>query len=185
MGWKHQMMVVGTNLMPIGIPNLGCSEKETLFSANSSTVIQHGCESSMAMSQAVPEASPSSSRQLYSTMAHTPLPCKASVHQTCPWHLWVFGVSVLLGERHYSVESVFWELAGSWLIQSQVPIPGSWLVSPHENEATKSSQFDWSKDIILTGQNKATLIGHSCGALDRMGESLSPIGWNTTPGIPF
>lgn len=36
-----QLMVVGTNTMPTGPPNLECGEEEN--SANSAAVIQHGC----------------------------------------------------------------------------------------------------------------------------------------------
>lgn len=35
-------MFVGTNIRLTKIPNLGCCEEETLFSANRSDVIQHG-----------------------------------------------------------------------------------------------------------------------------------------------
>lgn len=45
-----QPMVTGTNSTPIGIPNLGYS-KETLCNANSSVMIQHGCENSPAVEQ--------------------------------------------------------------------------------------------------------------------------------------
>lgn len=42
-------MVIGTNPMPKGIPNL--VKKEILCSANSSIVTQHGCENSTAVEE--------------------------------------------------------------------------------------------------------------------------------------
>lgn len=46
-----QLIVIGINSTPTGILNLGCGEEEILFSVNSSIVIQHGHENSMAVEQ--------------------------------------------------------------------------------------------------------------------------------------
>lgn len=51
------------------------------------------------------------------------------------------------------------------------PAPGPSFVCLHANKGSRPSQFDWSKGIVLIGQNRAALVGQSCAA---------PIGWKAS-----
>lgn len=44
-------MVIGANLVPTGIPSLGCIEEGKFIQCKQLNVIQHSCENSMAVEQ--------------------------------------------------------------------------------------------------------------------------------------
>lgn len=137
-------MVFGTNSAPTGIPNLGCGKKHVLFSASSSTVIQHRLWEQHCYEAAGlwggPGARPLSGyTALLRPAPHCPA-CLLCSSKTS---------SALQFQRgEHSLQSlVKWESAlpkpeESWLIQTEVPTSGSWLVHPHANGDSKFLQFD-------------------------------------------
>lgn len=160
-----QLIVNQWSLAPIQCqhesPVWGVVKKETLFSANSSVVIQFtwvlwysiaakqhnwecGCEA--VLGQSGPWARPfwlDSSALLCSVPARR-FWCYSSSQGNAVFNLWK--------------EKVCSSSQRTADLYREVPIPGPWLVSPHANKDSKSLQFG-PKSTVLIGQNGATLIG--------------------------
>lgn len=192
-----QPVVFGTNPAPTGIPNLGCGKKDVLFSASSSTVIQHRlweqhCYEAAGLWGALGWGL-SLATQLCFAPLHTALLAICSSKTSS-------ALQFQLGE--HSLQSlVKWESAlpkpeESWLIQTEVPNSDSWLVHPHANGDSKFLQFDLPpKKEKMSWLVRMELLWLVCEDADGDiliatqlwldGESLSPTVWNTVPGTPL
>ena len=157
-------MIIGNSSIPTRIHNLGYGEEGTFIQSKSSTVIEHGCGTTLGPGN--PEARP-----LFAQIAllFRGLLCSAlwfceGLH-CAGWVCSSTGWSALLhhGLLHSALarllqcfssardmqssmkrENTLWESEGSWLIWTKVPNPGPWLVCPPANKGCESSQFDWS-----------------------------------------
>ena len=121
--------------------------RQKLYSVpSSSVVIQHGCEESMAVRWLWGQDPPgldSSACLLTGFLCFVPVRCALpSVLLQCS----ISSVSAPAGETVYSGKGkCSLRARGSWLIQTEVPSPGPWLVCHHVNVDSKFLQLDCSK----------------------------------------
>lgn len=107
---------------------------ETVFSANSSTVIQHGLGTALGPGGPGPRP--------LSVLLCSMMAVSALLRQD------IFRVSDLAREMQSSVLS---HRGRGELVHRHTS--GPWLVLLHANENSKSPQFDWSKGTVLIGQS--------------------------------
>lgn len=109
-----QLMVIGANSMPTGIPNLGCGDKETLFSAKQLTCdtvwLGKQCNSRIAL-----RPGPSPTRQLCSVLQDALL-CPAR-------HLQGFCSARASPQSSTKGKVCSLKPQGSWLLRTEVPTP--------------------------------------------------------------
>ena len=67
--------------------------------------------------------------------------------------------------------SVFQQPEGSWLIYTEVPTRVGWLVHPHADEVSKSSQFDWSKRHCSDWSQQSCFGWSKLHSSDQMGKA--------------
>ena len=131
---------------------------------SSTEVEQHGY--SVAQCQETPGPCPSPASQLCSGLLHllpshslhSALPLCAPLCSTLPRsHLWCCSSSQGM-QSSVERESAHSEPEGSWLIKTEVPAPGPWLVYPTK-EVSKNPCSLVQQALFLIGQKGDTLIG--------------------------
>ena len=136
-------------------PQVEVRWRRKLFSANSSIVIQHSCENSVAVRRPWGQAPCQLDHSVlpcYSAPLCSSLLCPMLVCSALLKHLWCFSSRVSAPERE--IQSLVFDGKLKYTPRAteeltyidKSPCPGPWLVYPHVNEDSKSPfQFDWYK----------------------------------------
>lgn len=170
-----QLMVASTNLLPIGIPNLGCSKEGNVIQCNQLNCATVGFGTAWLWSRPHMRILSSSIAPLCSNPHHFALPCFSWLHLLC---------SALLCPRLLCCGLVrhlrCFSFSLGISLQSSVA-KGSTLPEPNEDFKTKKHLPNWL-EWSCSDQLGEDANGDTAAQLQLDGESLNSVRWTTVPG---